>query len=132
MKNMNGSAKSSTTSKTTTSTKTSTKATSTKTSTKATNTAINEKCQISELIGNTKLILIKSLSKLSNCEIYAKMESMNIAGSSKDRIALGTAYMLCLCPYSVYVVSAYLVFSMMSHNYMSLCLITICITMCLY
>ena len=40
-------------------------------------------------IGNTPLILIKSLSHLTGCEIYGKAEFMNPGGSVKDRAALG-------------------------------------------
>lgn len=40
------------------------------------------------LIGNTPLIEIPSLSKLTGCKIYAKLELMNPAGSAKDRVAL--------------------------------------------
>lgn len=43
---------------------------------------------LTDLIGNTPLVKIKSLSKLTGCEIYAKLELMNIGGSSKDRVAL--------------------------------------------
>jgi cysteine synthase A len=43
---------------------------------------------ISQLIGNTKLIRIKSLSDATGCNILAKMEMMNIGGSPKDRVAL--------------------------------------------
>ncbi|ODQ66098.1 PALP-domain-containing protein [Nadsonia fulvescens var. elongata DSM 6958] len=40
------------------------------------------------LIGHTPMIKIKSLSKLTGCEIYAKMEMLNPGGSAKDRVAL--------------------------------------------
>lgn len=40
------------------------------------------------LIGNTPMIEIPSLSKLTGCKIYAKLELMNPAGSAKDRVAL--------------------------------------------
>jgi cysteine synthase A len=40
-------------------------------------------------IGNTPLIYINSLSKLTGCEIYGKAEFMNPGGSVKDRAALG-------------------------------------------
>lgn len=43
---------------------------------------------VESLIGNTPLIEIKSLSKLTGCKIYAKLELMNPAGSAKDRVAL--------------------------------------------
>ncbi len=42
-----------------------------------------------ESIGNTPLIYIQSLSKLTGCEIYGKAEFMNPGGSVKDRAALG-------------------------------------------
>lgn len=41
-----------------------------------------------DLIGNTQLIEIKSLSKKS-CRILAKTEFLNYGGSPKDRVALG-------------------------------------------
>lgn len=40
------------------------------------------------LIGNTPMILIKSLSKHTGNNIYAKLEYMNPGGSAKDRVAL--------------------------------------------
>jgi cysteine synthase A len=40
-------------------------------------------------IGNTPLIYLNSLSKLTGCEIYGKAEFMNPGGSVKDRAALG-------------------------------------------
>jgi cysteine synthase len=40
-------------------------------------------------IGNTPLIYLESLSKLTGCEIYGKAEFMNPGGSVKDRAALG-------------------------------------------
>lgn len=40
------------------------------------------------LIGNTPLIEIPSLSKLTGCKIYAKLELLNPAGLAKDRVAL--------------------------------------------
>ena len=40
-------------------------------------------------IGNTPLIYIRSLSKLTGCDIYGKAEFMNPGGSVKDRAALG-------------------------------------------
>lgn len=43
---------------------------------------------VESLIGNTPLIEIKSLSRLTGCKIYAKLELMNPAGSAKDRVAL--------------------------------------------
>lgn len=44
--------------------------------------------QLSEVIGQTPLIKIKSLSDLSGCEIFAKAEHLNPGGSVKDRAAL--------------------------------------------
>lgn len=44
---------------------------------------------ISQIIGNTPLIKIKSLSDLTGCEIFAKAEFLNPGGSVKDRTALG-------------------------------------------
>lgn len=44
---------------------------------------------ISDIVGNTPLILIRSLSKLTGCEIYGKAEFLNPGGSVKDRTALG-------------------------------------------
>lgn len=41
-----------------------------------------------ELIGNTPLLKIPSLSKLSQCEIFLKCEYLNPGGSIKDRAAL--------------------------------------------
>lgn len=43
---------------------------------------------VESLIGNTPMIEIKSLSKITGCKIYAKLELMNPAGSAKDRVAL--------------------------------------------
>ncbi|CCH44498.1 Tryptophan synthase beta chain [Wickerhamomyces ciferrii] len=40
------------------------------------------------LIGNTPMILIKSLSKETGCNVYAKLEYLNPGGSAKDRVAL--------------------------------------------
>ncbi len=42
-----------------------------------------------ELIGNTPLLRIPSLSDLSGCDIYIKCEQFNPGGSIKDRAALG-------------------------------------------
>lgn len=44
---------------------------------------------VSEIIGKTPLVKIKSISKLTGCEVYAKAEYLNPAGSIKDRTALG-------------------------------------------
>ncbi|GIU23400.1 cysteine synthase A [Shewanella schlegeliana] len=43
---------------------------------------------ITELIGNTDLLRINSLSELSGCEILLKCEQQNPGGSIKDRAAL--------------------------------------------
>ncbi|KAJ3272946.1 hypothetical protein HDV01_005143 [Terramyces sp. JEL0728] len=43
---------------------------------------------IEQLIGNTLLIKINSLSRETGCTILAKAEFMNVGGSSKDRVAL--------------------------------------------
>ena len=44
---------------------------------------------ISQIIGHTPLIKIKSLSDKTGCEIYGKAEFLNPGGSVKDRTALG-------------------------------------------
>mmetsp|Transcript_6924 Transcript_6924/g.16975 ORF Transcript_6924/g.16975 Transcript_6924/m.16975 type:complete len:386 (-) Transcript_6924:1910-3067(-) len=41
-----------------------------------------------QLIGNTPLVRIKSLSEATGCEIYGKAEFLNPGGSIKDRVAL--------------------------------------------
>lgn len=41
-----------------------------------------------QLVGNTPLIRIESLSKLLKCEVYGKAEFLNPGGSVKDRLAL--------------------------------------------
>ena len=43
---------------------------------------------ITELIGNTDLLRINSLSNLTGCEILLKCEQQNPGGSIKDRAAL--------------------------------------------
>ncbi|KAG7822849.1 hypothetical protein KL909_003452 [Ogataea angusta] len=45
------------------------------------------KC-LADLIGDTPLLKIRSLSEATGCEIYAKMELCNPGGSAKDRVAL--------------------------------------------
>lgn len=40
---------------------------------------------ITELIGNTELLRINSLSQLTGCEILLKCEQQNPGGSIKDR-----------------------------------------------
>lgn len=42
---------------------------------------------VDELIGNTPMVLVKSLSSATGTEIYAKMELCNPGGSAKDRVA---------------------------------------------
>lgn len=42
-----------------------------------------------EMIGNTPLVKIESLSEVTGCEIFAKAEFLNPGGSVKDRTALG-------------------------------------------
>ncbi|KGK38840.1 hypothetical protein CAS74_003249 [Pichia kudriavzevii] len=43
---------------------------------------------VADLIGNTPMVKIKSLSEATGCEIYAKLELANPGGSAKDRVAL--------------------------------------------
>ncbi|GAL17029.1 cysteine synthase [Vibrio maritimus] len=43
---------------------------------------------VSELIGNTDLVRINSLSEISGCDILLKCEQQNPGGSIKDRAAL--------------------------------------------
>ena len=43
---------------------------------------------ISQTIGNTDLVKIQSLSKLTGCDILIKCEHQNPGGSIKDRAAL--------------------------------------------
>lgn len=43
---------------------------------------------LSQLIGNTALLKVPSLSQLSECDIYVKCEFQNPGGSVKDRAAL--------------------------------------------
>ncbi len=45
--------------------------------------------QLNEVIGNTPLIKIQSLSQITGCEVYGKAEFLNPGGSVKDRTALG-------------------------------------------
>lgn len=44
---------------------------------------------LSNCIGNTPMIYIQSLSKITGCHIWGKAEFMNPGGSVKDRTALG-------------------------------------------
>lgn len=46
------------------------------------------KDNIADLIGDTPMVKINSLSKETDCEIYAKLELANPGGSAKDRVAL--------------------------------------------
>lgn len=43
---------------------------------------------ITELIGNTPLVRVNSLSDYTGCNVYAKLELQNPGGSAKDRVAL--------------------------------------------
>ncbi|CAN3372039.1 hypothetical protein DIURU_001422 [Diutina rugosa] len=43
---------------------------------------------VADLIGNTEVVEIKSLSRYTKCRIYAKLELNNPGGSAKDRVAL--------------------------------------------
>ncbi len=49
---------------------------------------MNTKQNVAELIGNTDLLKIPSLSKISGCDILIKCEFQNPGGSIKDRAAL--------------------------------------------
>lgn len=44
---------------------------------------------VSDIVGQTPLVKIQSLSKHTGCEIYGKAEFLNPGGSVKDRTALG-------------------------------------------
>jgi len=44
---------------------------------------------VGETVGSTPLIKIKSISKITGCQIYGKAEFLNPGGSVKDRAALG-------------------------------------------
>lgn len=46
------------------------------------------KKNVADLIGNTPMVKINSLSEKTGCEIYAKLELANPGGSAKDRVAL--------------------------------------------
>ena len=50
-------------------------------------TTTSQQSALPQLIGQTPLIELKSLSKLTSNRIYAKCEFLNPGGSSKDRIA---------------------------------------------
>lgn len=43
---------------------------------------------VESLIGNTPMVEIRSLSRLTGCKIWAKLELNNPGGSAKDRVAL--------------------------------------------
>lgn len=43
---------------------------------------------VADLIGNTEIVEIKSLSRYTKCRIFAKLELNNPGGSAKDRVAL--------------------------------------------
>ena len=45
-------------------------------------------CGGAQLVGNTPLIKLQSLSKLCDCDVYAKCEHLNPNGTGKDRLAL--------------------------------------------
>mgnify|MGYP000450794846 CR=1 FL=1 len=51
-------------------------------------TNTNQKNTLAELIGNTPLLRVTSLSQLTGCDIYVKCEFQNPGGSVKDRAAL--------------------------------------------
>lgn len=44
--------------------------------------------KLTDLVGNTPIVKVQSLSKLTGCEIFIKCEQMNPGGSIKDRAAL--------------------------------------------
>lgn len=50
---------------------------------------MHEKTLIENIVGNTPLLYLPSLSKKTGCSIYAKAEFLNPGGSVKDRTALG-------------------------------------------
>jgi cysteine synthase len=43
---------------------------------------------LASTVGNTPLVLLPALSRLTQCSIYAKLELLNPGGSPKDRVAL--------------------------------------------
>ncbi|TID13587.1 hypothetical protein CANINC_004849 [Pichia inconspicua] len=55
---------------------------------KADNDLPRTRNNVADLIGNTPMVKINSLSKETGCEIYAKLELANPGGSAKDRVAL--------------------------------------------
>lgn len=52
------------------------------------NNTPKKKKNVADLIGNTPMVRIASLSEHTGCEIYAKLEMANPGGSAKDRVAL--------------------------------------------
>ena len=44
--------------------------------------------QVTGLVGDTPVVRVTSLSKLTGCDIFIKCENMNPGGSVKDRAAL--------------------------------------------
>jgi cysteine synthase A len=48
----------------------------------------NGKSGFEQLVGNTPLVKLQSLSRLLDCEVYGKAEFLNPGGSVKDRVAL--------------------------------------------
>lgn len=45
--------------------------------------------EIANVIGNTPLIYLKTLSQITGCHLWGKAEFLNPGGSIKDRAALG-------------------------------------------
>jgi len=50
---------------------------------------MNTAKSIAQSVGQTPLVKVPSLSRITGCEIWAKLESLNPGGSIKDRTALG-------------------------------------------
>ncbi len=50
---------------------------------------MEKKTMIHDIVGNTPLLYLSSLSEKTGCSIYAKAEYLNPGGSVKDRTALG-------------------------------------------
>lgn len=48
----------------------------------------NSNLNLLKAIGNTPCVKLENLSKLTNHEVWAKLEFMNPGGSIKDRIAM--------------------------------------------
>jgi hypothetical protein len=53
-----------------------------------TTTTESREPSILQLVGHTPLIELKSLSAVSGCKIFAKLEYLNPGGSTKDRVCL--------------------------------------------